>query len=158
MKQVTLMTLTKAMAMIALIFVMACALTPASASAASSSADYVDNLPLSETRNVPDVTLYALSGNSATVIIRVTGGKVEGGVSLTIRQGHRWSTTLTLQRQEADHSWSSVTSTASSNTETSLSKSVSVGSYRFKAVVKIYDSNGKLIDSITRYSQIVQRK
>lgn len=159
MKQMTLTTLTKAILMIALSLVMACAVLPACAGAEENTAHGdADGTLASEMINAPGASLYALAGNSVTSIIKISGNQVVGCASLTIRQGHSWSITLSLQRQVSEQSWLNMSSVTSTDSELSLSKTVSSGCYRIKVSVKVYDSDGNLIDSITRYSQAVQKK
>lgn len=159
MKQMTLTTLTKAIYMIALSLVMACAILPACAGAEENTAyDDADGMLASEMVNAPGASLYALAGNSVTSIIKISGNQVVGCASLTIRQGHSWSITLSLQRQVSEQSWLNMSSVTSTDSELSLSKTVSSGCYRIKVSVKVYDSNGNLIDTISRYSQVVQKK
>lgn len=159
MKQMSLTTLTKVIRMIALSLIMACAVLPACAGAEESIVhSNADGALASDMINAPGASLYALAGNSVTSVIRISGGKVLGCASLTIRQGHSWSITLSLQRQVSEQSWLNMSSVTSTDSELSLSKTVSSGCYRIKVSVKVYDSDGKLIDSITRYSQTVQQK
>ncbi len=152
-------TLNKPILVITLTLVIAYAVVPAYASAENAVADTgVNSLRMTDTGNKLGASLYALSGNSVATSIRIVGGKVVGCASLNIRNGYSWSTTLTLQKQQSDQSWSNMAYATSCNTELSLSRNASAGSYRINASVHIYDSDGKLIDSITRYSQVVQKK
>lgn len=156
MKQITL---TKPIVVFVLTLVIACAVVPAYASAENAVINIGVTSPhMTATGDKIGASLYALSGNSVAASIRVVGGKVEGCASLNIRNGHSWSATLTLQRKQSENAWNNVAYTTSCNAELSLSKNASAGSYRMKVSVKVYDSNGKLIDSITRYSQVVQNK
>ena len=114
--------------------------------------------PVTEMSAHRDASLYALSGNSVTTSIRISDGNLVGCVSLTIRQGHHWVTSLTLQKQTANQSWSTVVSSASSKSEFSIARNVPSGFYRLKVSVKVYDSDGNVIDSVSRYSKVVQQQ
>lgn len=88
-----------------------------------------------------------------------SGGKSTPAVAVTLRNGYTADVTLTLQRSSNGYSWSSVKEWSDSgSTLVSIEKTYYVTSgydYRSKCTVIVYDSNGSIVDNVTKYSSTV---
>lgn len=104
------------------------------------------------------VTINALAGNSLAATISLSGSDLSGYGKATMPKGHKADITIYVQHRSSGGVWSNVSShTANKAISASISYKASSGEYRIKVQAKVYDSSGKYVETLTKYSSKVSK-
>ena len=104
------------------------------------------------------VTVNALAGNSLTATVSLSGSDLSGYGKATMPKGHKANITIYVQHRSSGGTWGNVSShTENKAISASISYKVSSGEYRIKVQAKVYDANGKYVETLTKYSSTVSR-
>lgn len=99
------------------------------------------------------VVLRAAKRNRVNVTIALNGGKVEATCKGTVQSGCTSSVKVSVQRKDDTTGKWKTMSTGTGTKDATVSTTATSGySYRAYAVLKVYDGNGTLIDTVSASS------
>lgn len=104
------------------------------------------------------VIINALPGNSIVAIISLSGSDLTGYGKATMPKGYKADITIYVQHRPSGGTWSNISSdTKEKVISASISHKASSGEYRIKVQAKVYDANGKYVETLTKYSSVVSK-
>lgn len=101
-------------------------------------------------------SITALPINRLAVTISLSGSNLTGRGIVTLASGYTANLSIYVQHKTASGSWSNVAFASEANArEIYITHTVSDGEYRIKVQAKVYDPNGVYVETLIKYSSVV---